>query len=470
MASPTFMTVLRRTLRAWIFIPAVFFVLAIGLLLANNAYTQVKKRNRVVSGAISYYVSSYIGDALRSLNHFSKQMGPQDIDIKTTMAGFYGASPHFERLLWLSSDGIILAAAPSGAEGLGFPVKMNFDAENTIISRPIISPRSGRPVIYLGVGFFSGGMLVGEMDTLTLSQHLGGLLPPGNTIILADRFGNIVSHPDRDKVLQQENIGDLSLLENTDSSGTYTKLFTFDGKLYIGSVSTIAEEGWKILIISETYTVFTPILQTMLALLAVIATLFFMVRAQLNNSLKTGLIHPLEDFVDDIRSLAQGREIPEPPFKASYHELETVEEEFRKMSREVRRREEELSENAERYRALFYDNRLVQLLVDPSDGAILDANRAAVAYYSYPVSVYKAMTIFDINTTPEEVVRDLMTKAAEQGPACSVTTQHRLANGEKREVEVFISPMVHQGKTLLFTTVVDLGNKVWPGQTDGAKE
>jgi len=453
---PTFLQILRRTLRTWIFLPGILFILVLGALQANNAYRAIEKRNRVVSGAISYYITTYISDALYALKHFSKGIGPATKDMNKNLETFYNAYPHFERLLWLSKDKIILTAAPFGAEGLPFPIRMDIRHEGGIISKPIVSPGSGQPVLYLGVKYHTGNILVGEMDTLALSQHLGGLLPPGNTIILADAYGNIVSHPDLSKVLRQENIGDLPLMAAPHSEERVrTSFFTHDGTLYIGSLATIPGENWKIIISSKASTVFIPILETVLALLALLTTLFLLFSALLNNALKAGLVLPLDDLIHDIKQLGMGADISDKPIRSTYRELETVEEEFRKMCREVRGREEELSENAERYRALFHDNQLVLLLVDPLTGDILDNNKRAVEYYGYAQNTLRSLTLFDINAESGTVAKKIMERPWNSGAATTIRTKHTLASGEVREVDLLISPMTIHGTPRNFVTVID---------------
>lgn len=457
MARPTFLSILKKTLRTWIFLPSMILVLSLGILLANSSYSEVKKRNRAVSGAISYYISSYIDGALYALKHFSKRLSPTKADLNKSLLSFYGAYPHFERLLWLSRDGTILAAAPTGAEGLPFPIKPAASTGGAVITRPIISPDSGHPVIYLGVALPTGNMLIGEMDTLTLSQHLGGMLPPGNTIILTDSFGNIVSHPDRARVLRQENVGDMPLMRAQAQDGNIaTKMFTHDGNLYIGSLARIPGEDWKILILSQASTVFIPVIQTVLALIALATTLFLIVSALLNNALKTGLVLPLEDFIDDIKQLASGEDITATPARSAYRELETVEEEFRKMAREVRGREDELSENTEYYRALFEDNQLIMFLVDPLSGRIMASNKQAARFYGYSKATLNALTVHDLDANSRDTVQGMIDTAQANHDASHFRTRHVLANDETRDVEIHISPMTIRGEPRDFITVVDI--------------
>ena len=116
--------------------------------------------------------------------------------------------------------------------------------------------------------------------------------------------------------------------------------------------------------------------------------------------------------------------------------------------RERRRAEEALRESEARFRGLFEDNQAVMLLIDPDTGQIVDANRAAVAYYGYPRDALRGMTIWEINILPREEVLAEMTQAR-TGERRHFLFRHRLASGEVRDVEVYSGPVSVAGKTLL---------------------
>jgi PAS domain-containing protein len=51
---------------------------------------------------------------------------------------------------------------------------------------------------------------------------------------------------------------------------------------------------------------------------------------------------------------------------------------------------------------IFERNGAVQLLIDPADGSIVDANPAACEFYGYSRDVFRTLKIFQINTLPEK--------------------------------------------------------------------
>ena len=111
------------------------------------------------------------------------------------------------------------------------------------------------------------------------------------------------------------------------------------------------------------------------------------------------------------------------------------------------------------YHQMFDRSLAVQLLIDPDDGRILDANPAAAEFYGYPRDVLQTMHIQEINIlTPEEVQAEMERAASENKKHFQF--RHRLASGEIRDVEAHSSPINIQGKTLLYSIIHDISDRV----------
>ena len=118
-----------------------------------------------------------------------------------------------------------------------------------------------------------------------------------------------------------------------------------------------------------------------------------------------------------------------------------------------------LAEAEARYRAIFFANVAVKLLVDPDSGRIVEANPAACAFYGYAPGVLRGLSIWDINVLGPEKTREEMRAAKEEGRRFFRFT-HRLADGTLREVEVYSGPVEFAGRTLLFSIVHDVTERV----------
>ena len=122
---------------------------------------------------------------------------------------------------------------------------------------------------------------------------------------------------------------------------------------------------------------------------------------------------------------------------------------------ERKRAEEALVENEERYRQMFENNHAVKLLIDPTSGAIVDANPAAAEFYGYSLTELRRMTMAQINRLPAEQVAAEMARAA-SAQRTYFLFRHRLASGEVRDVEVYSSPFVFKGQRLLYSVIHDI--------------
>jgi PAS domain S-box-containing protein len=116
--------------------------------------------------------------------------------------------------------------------------------------------------------------------------------------------------------------------------------------------------------------------------------------------------------------------------------------------------EQLLRESEERYRFLFKDSQTAMLLIDPETGRIMGANPKASSFYGYPREELLKLRITDINILSAEQVNAEM-QCARTEQRTYFRFQHRLANGELRDVEVYSGPIKIDGKQLLCSMIHD---------------
>jgi diguanylate cyclase (GGDEF)-like protein/PAS domain S-box-containing protein len=117
-----------------------------------------------------------------------------------------------------------------------------------------------------------------------------------------------------------------------------------------------------------------------------------------------------------------------------------------------------LEESEARFRKFFEENSSVMLIVEPMSGEICDANETAAAYYGYSRQQLLGMRVDQINTLPEEEVAPERLSALREERS-RFSFRHRLASGEERDVETFVSRMEVDGRVLLFSIVHDIGDR-----------
>lgn len=101
------------------------------------------------------------------------------------------------------------------------------------------------------------------------------------------------------------------------------------------------------------------------------------------------------------------------------------------------------------------NNPMAMLIVSPEDGRILSANTAAAQFYGWSVERLRKMDIFKINTLPHEALRANF-ELVLSNQKCAFDFQHRLADGEIRDVEVRIVPVVWENQYALCSLVNDV--------------
>jgi PAS domain S-box-containing protein len=114
-----------------------------------------------------------------------------------------------------------------------------------------------------------------------------------------------------------------------------------------------------------------------------------------------------------------------------------------------------LWESAERHRAMFTDNQLPQIFVDATTLAIVEANPAAERFYGFPPGELVNMDLPGLSLR-------LYGEDDDSAPAgrSQMITRHRLAQGEVRDVELFISTVYLNEKEHNLVTVVDISERV----------
>jgi PAS domain S-box-containing protein len=151
-----------------------------------------------------------------------------------------------------------------------------------------------------------------------------------------------------------------------------------------------------------------------------------------------------EQLVSDLNLLKAENAL----LKASYH----------KEYSEKKDLEIQLAQSHQWYSSLFQLNHSIILIIDTFNGQIIDANPAASKFYGWNHAELCAKNIAQINTlAPTEVKMEI--ENAHTMKQNSFIFQHRLANGDIRDVEVYSGPIKYGNSTHLFSIIHDISNR-----------
>jgi diguanylate cyclase (GGDEF)-like protein/PAS domain S-box-containing protein len=117
--------------------------------------------------------------------------------------------------------------------------------------------------------------------------------------------------------------------------------------------------------------------------------------------------------------------------------------------------EEALQRSEAQFRHFFEGNSSVMLLVEPEFGTIVAANEQAAKYYGYPLVYLTGLSVSKLTVESHELRTQSLLE--NQTPLLS---RHHLATGEIRDVEIRSTPFVSGHRSLLFSIVHDVTERV----------
>ncbi len=172
------------------------------------------------------------------------------------------------------------------------------------------------------------------------------------------------------------------------------------------------------------------------------------------------------------RKLASGESQPALP-RSNIVEIDQLVENFGSMSdlvvqqfneikqandtleQRVTERTAELSESERRFHYFFESNSSVMVLIDPNTKRIEDANQAAVDYYGLSHEELTGKLISEINVFSLDRIT-LEHELARQKKQKFYPAQHRLASGELRDVEIYLTEISIADHDSVFAMVHDV--------------
>lgn len=375
MAKKTLRHLVQRNLTNWMLIPSICLILLIGAYATYEKGQDFQVKNTILTQSLSRHITAHINDAKVALTSLSTTITRYDpFWFHWVLSNFLQAYPHFERLVYLDMEGKILATSPEASDLLS--MELFIDKVTTtpvVLSRPLPSPASQNLVVYIGVRLPTGNILIGELSLKTLQGHLKNLLPHEEGIlILTDRYGNLIAHPDFQRVLTQDNIGSLSIIREFDTKDIQnTTIYEENRTYFLGTISEISGTQWLLLISKPIKEIFLPILSPLIALMSIMLCLFFLFTHFLQYKLRESIVMPLARFTESIELTAQGLYKKHDYEQERFAELAIIEQKFDTMVERVNRREIEIKDSEERFRQLVENIHEAYWIIDVLDNSVI---------------------------------------------------------------------------------------------------
>ncbi|BAE51448.1 PAS domain S-box protein [Paramagnetospirillum magneticum] len=387
------------------------------------------------------------------------------IEDRTGIKGFFAGG-----LLVLGADGRVLAETPNlGRLGKGMADEIGVGSVlasgRSLVSEPYFDHALNQPAVAMAVPIRRGEAVVGALvgiATLTQSNLLGRLVEQkvgesGGLYMVSPKSGLIVVSTNKERIFTpvprrgQNHMLD-RYMDGFEGSGVTV---SSAGLEELTSARRIASTGWVLVARLPTAEAFEPVADIKTRLFAALAGLGLTSLGLLWLVLRSAL-SPLHRATGRIQAMVDGN----APFEAVEisrgDEVGRMIGAFNALQAKVAAADVALREREGLYHALFRGCKAVELLIDPAeDGRIIDANRAAEAYYGWSHDQLLSMRISEINILDRAAIIAEMHKA-ELEERDHFDFRHRLASGEVRDVEVWSGPVQVTGRQLLYSIVHDV--------------
>lgn len=254
----------------------------------------------------------------------------------------------FKDIRIVDQKGIVIAVAPPRQDVLGMDMSnspfFTGDREkyHPIWSRAFISPETGAPIASISVPF-SRGVVMANYDFVTLRRNVSNLLP-GKELILTilDSAGTILAHSDPGKAERREWDPNSELYRQVAKSKDQYATIELDGNEFLVTATLVSETGWTLVVRKDMHQLITPALKRG-GIYISCAIGFIFVGIMLSYRFSRWVFEYLQKLITNIRDVAEGSYTHSTHYEG-FVEFAEVDDNFNAMSREIRRREEQIEE------------------------------------------------------------------------------------------------------------------------------
>lgn len=118
-----------------------------------------------------------------------------------------------------------------------------------------------------------------------------------------------------------------------------------------------------------------------------------------------------------------------------------------------------IKDTEQRFHQIFLNNYSIVLLVNANNAKIIDANNAAIKFYGYTLEELRS---FKLDVLSEKTSSNiiLQLKQVQSSKNKSLITQHRLQNGDIRDIEIVMSPVKFNNETVIYCVILDITKKL----------
>ncbi|MCB1907500.1 MAG: EAL domain-containing protein [Rhodocyclaceae bacterium] len=398
-----------NTIRGWLLrhlawlslVPAISVSAALGAILLATIQEDLDVENRAFADAVVAEVNQLLHDPVRELTRLAEHLPPPAAsdEVEQLLRAAVLSNLSFEALYLAGADNRVIAGIISGDDQPGSASELrDLDVSGwehvqsarsygeAVWSDTHLSALVGRITVAIAVPV-GQQVLVGEIGLHRLSEFAQRVSASGHLlVVIVDRRGQVVAHPDPAMGLQQVNLSHLSVVRDGRAGNRDSHGFEMGGKRYQGTASRVEGPGW-VAIVAQPSDHSQGQIDRASAVIVLAVMAIGLLSWTLASRLSRHLGEPLDALVGHAVKVSQGDYDLAPP-STPWPELDRLGDAMRRMVTSIVSRERALAATEDRYRALVdgiddlivqFDTGLVMQFCNPATNKLLERDPAACA-------------------------------------------------------------------------------------------
>jgi PAS domain S-box-containing protein len=454
-----------------IFSILLIFVSAVGLYasyrISRDFREDISRRSLAHARSISDRIEVFLNAHLHVFSETKISLENTPYDAENTqeeMVKLLRHHPIFESLMVLDELGVVMNTVPHNDDYIGidfsrqqfFQDAVNLPFNEFFWSDSFISIQTGHPSVIISLPF-SRGVIMANINLNTLSEITQ--IPTSRDegfVILTDRKGFIIAHPDHQLVQQRHNVSSIESVRMGLGGMMGSREDRWMGQKGLISFHPVQDSGWLVLFFQTDKTAFGIVNKVYRAVQLVILLSFLLALLTFYHVQKRGQSSHkiLESQVKLIAAGMDGHTL-----ESEYREYTGIMDSINEMSRTIRSKEAYLKASEEQFKSLF-DHAADAIMIVSTQGRIVEVNRIACEMHGYTTQEMSELHIWDVESRlSEKEIRESWSRISEGTPV-TVTSIHRRKDGTEFPVEKRLTRILIKNTPFYLGFVRDITDRI----------
>ncbi len=345
-------------------LPSFLLILLAILLVGHQLTRDLRAQHLQITQSTAYAVTDYLEHArwiLDGVAQTATQSSPEQQQLY--MQALQEQDGHFDTLAILDPAGNIALLTPSlppeqkaNLLRLTHSQALTDSQAETVLPSLVISPQTGRPIVYMTQPLADQRRVLGILNLSTLQDVIATDLETREyqTVLVAERSGILLahSHPEPGPQIDQEQI---DLAQHHDIDAT-TWFDTNDGTWTLGGIAPIESTDWVTIVQVSLSTIYAPYARVLIPILLLVPILWSGILWSFRRRIRNRIVAPLTWLNRGADALAAGDFTQAQALSSipsTFAEVETLALSFEQMGQAIQARQQALQESEAKYRTIL---------------------------------------------------------------------------------------------------------------------